>query len=314
MSIAVNIGKKTVKMAHSLVEITLLFVILLLAALVGFTAWDSNKVYGAADPSQYEIYKPSADNDGLSFLELQTINPEVIAWLTVYGTHIDYPVTQSSDNFKYVNTNAKGRYSLSGAVFVDAGCSADFSDFNTLVHGHHMDKSVMFGEIGDFSDKDYFNARHYGSLYFDGQDHGIQFFAFLHVNAYDTEVYRIKILKEEEQEAYLELLLKSAQHTRNVPVTTDDRIILLSTCSQSSTDGRSILVGRITDETFDDPFYRESLIPRIDGLSSLWEQAPLWGKIIVVALLFTLLLWLIPVRALKKRSQKRAVTNAQQRR
>ena len=294
-------------MASGFVETTLLAAILLLAALVGFTLWDSNYVYGAADPTQYEIYKPSED-DGLSFMELQAINPEVIGWLTIYGTHIDYPMVQGTDNLKYVNTDAKGRYSLSGSVFVDVDCSRDFSDFSTIVHAHHMDKDLMFGEIGNFSEKSYFDAREHGVMYFDGQDHGIQFFAFLHTSAYNTEVFRTKIVTEEEQKAYLELLLRSAMHTRNIPVTINDRIVLFATCSQSTTDGRSILVGRITNELYDDPFYTENIMPQIDSLSSFWNQVPLWGKVIITAVMFLLVFWFARMLALKKRSQKRAAT------
>ncbi|MCL2806972.1 MAG: class B sortase [Coriobacteriia bacterium] len=301
MSIAANIAIRTAKLAHGIVEIALLFAMLILVAIGCFALWDSNQLYRAAAPVQYELYKPTAGSDGLSFAELQAINPEVFGWLTVYGTNIDYPLVQNKDNLKYVNTNAKGRYSLSGAVFLDCNSSTDFSDFSSIIHAHHMDKEVMFGQIGLFSEKSYFDARQYGVLYFDGQEQGIEFFAFLHTNAYDTAVFRTKITAVEEQEAYLDLLLGMAKHTRNIAVSTNDRIVLLATCSQSSTNGRDLLVGRITSEVMQDPFAEEG--QRIDGFSSLWEQAPLWGKIVAVGLPLALLLWL--VIALKRRRDSR---------
>jgi len=307
MSVAVNIGRRAVNTAHGIVEIALLAVVLLLLAMGFYALWDSNRVYQAADSTQYGMYKPSPDNDGLSFAQLQAINPDVFAWLTVYGTNIDYPVVQGPDNLKYVNTNAKGRYSLSGAIFLDTDCNKHFSDFSSIIHAHHMEKDVMFGEIGHFSTKSYFDAREYGVLYFDGQDHGIQFFAFLHANAYDTSIFRTKIVKAEEQEAYLKLLLERATQTRDVAVSTNDRIVLLVTCSQSSTDGRYILVGRITDELYDDPFFDNTERLRIDSLSGLWQQAPFWGKTIALSGLAVLLLWLIPMLLRKRRSQKKAV-------
>ncbi|MCG4817374.1 class B sortase, partial [Collinsella aerofaciens] len=75
---------------------------------------------------------------GLSFEQLKELNPEVFGWLTVYGTNIDYPVTQGKDNWKYVNTNALGEYSLSGAIFLDYTNRKDFQDFNSILYGHHM--------------------------------------------------------------------------------------------------------------------------------------------------------------------------------
>ena len=250
---AQNMAKKAVRTANSLVNFAVLAAILLLLAFGCYALWDSNQVYNAANAAQYEIYKPTVENEGKTFQELQAINPEVFSWLTVYGTNIDYPVTQGGDNMKYVNTNAEGSYSLSGSIFLDYENSRDFSDFNSILFGHHMEKQAMFGEIGLFSDKDYFNARLYGSLYYNGTDHGLEFFAFLHTDAYDASVFAAGVSGEARQ-AYLDGLLDKAAFTRDIGVTAEDRIVLLSTCSAESTNGRDILVARITDELFDDAF------------------------------------------------------------
>jgi len=250
---AQNMAKKAVRTANSLVNFAVLAAILLLLAFGCYALWDSNQVYNAANAAQYEIYKPTVENEGKTFQELQAMNPEVFSWLTVYGTNIDYPVTQGEDNMKYVNTNAEGSYSLSGSIFLDYENSRDFSDFNSILFGHHMEKQAMFGEIGLFSDKDYFNARLYGSLYYNGTDHGLEFFAFLHTDAYDASVFAAGVSGEARQ-AYLDGLLDKAAFTRDIGVTAEDRIVLLSTCSAESTNGRDILVARVTDELFDDAF------------------------------------------------------------
>jgi sortase B len=288
--------RRAVWLANEAVDMIVLLAVLLLLAAGCYALWDSEQVYAQADSKQYEIYKPTNENDGLSFGELRKLNPEVLAWLTVYGTNIDYPVAQGDNNMKYVNTNAEGNYSLSGAIFLDSGSSPDFSDFSSILYGHHMEKKAMFGELGLFADRGYFEARRYGSLYYDGRDHGIEFFAFLHADAYDGTVFRTKITDREAQEAYLANLLDMAPHIRrDVPVTADDRIILLSTCSASSTNGRDILVGIITDTLYDDPFMTldetgKPLPPAADSLPGLWAQAPLWAKAVVVVLPLLLLL------------------------
>ena len=168
---AKQIGKRAVRIANSIVNFIVLITILLAVAFGCYALWDSDQVYNAADAARYEIYKPRAEDGGRSFGELQALNPEVFCWLTVYGTHIDYPVAQGDSNMKYVNTNAEGNYSLSGSIFLDCGNRNDFSDFNSILFGHHMEKQTMFGEIGLFSDKDYFDARPTGNLYYGGKDH-----------------------------------------------------------------------------------------------------------------------------------------------
>ena len=281
---AENIGKKAVRMANSILGLIVLSVILLLAAFGCYALWDSNQIHQAADAARYEIYKPCAEDGEKSFGELQALNPEVCSWLTVYGTNIDYPVTQGGDNMKYVNTGAEGSYSLSGSIFLDCENSRDFSDFNSILFGHHMEKQTMFGEIGLFSDKGYFDARPYGNLYYAGRDHGLEFFAFVHADAYDSSVFAAGVTGSEQQQAYLDGLLEKAAFTRDIGVTVNDRIVLLSTCSSDSTNGRDILIARITDDTFDDAFKPTEINntgtqAAADGQPGIWAWLPAWSWI-----------------------------------
>ena len=278
---AERVGRKTVKAANGILNLTVLTIIILLVSFASYAMWDSSQVYNAADAAQYEIYKPRAEDGGKSFGELQAVNPEVCSWLTVYGTNIDYPVTQGEDNMKYVNTNAEGGYSLSGSIFLDSGNSRDFSDFNSIIFGHHMEKQTMFGEIGLFSDEGYFDARPYGNLYYAGRNHGLEFFAFVHADAYDSSVFAAGVTGREQQQAYLDGLLEKATFTRDIGVTVKDRIVLLSTCSSQSTNGRDILAARITDELFNDAFKTTEINntgtqPEADGQRSAWVNIPAW--------------------------------------
>ena len=247
-------ARKAIRGTNSIINIVVLIVILMLLGFAGYALWDSKQLYASADKANYAIYKPTVENEGKSFQELQAINPEVFAWLTVYGTNIDYPVVQGKNNMKYVNTNAEGTYSLSGAIFLDCENSKDFSDFNSILYGHHMQKQVMFGEIDTFSDKNVFDSHRYGNLYFSGKNHGVEFFAFIHTSAYDSAMFDPGITQEEKKESYLNDLLKKAKHKRDIGITTKDHLILLSTCSSSSTNGRDILVGKITNRAYADPF------------------------------------------------------------
>ena len=295
----IGIGRRAVRITNGIVNLFVLSAILLLLALGGYAMWDSNQVHAAASSRQYERYKPTIESESASFADLQAINPDVFAWLTVYGTNIDYPVVQGENNMRYVNTDARGRHSLSGAIFLDSRSGPNFSDFSSIVYGHHMENQVMFGEIALFNDRSYFEARRYGMLYFEGREQGLEFFAFVYADAYDTTVFRNQITEPEEQQAYLDMLLQRAIHTRSdVPVTINDRIVLLSTCTPNSTNGRDILIGKITNETPSNPFRTEQMatvipLPGIDTLSNLWIGAGLWVQISIAAFLLLLILSVI---------------------
>jgi len=277
---AEKISRTAIKGADTIINFIVLAIIVLLLAFAGYALWDSNQIYQTADKSRYAVYKPTIADEGKSFKQLQAINPEVFAWLSVYGTNVDYPVTQAGDNSKYVNTNAEGIYSLVGSIFLDYNHSKDFSGFYNLLYGHHMEKNAMFGEIGNFSDKAMFDSHQYGNLYFDGKDHGIEFFAFVHTDAYDRMVFTSNV-NEGERQALLDYLLAKATYKRDIGVTPADRIILLSTCSSVSTNGRDILIGRINDEPFDDPFVRTETNDGkqqlyVDSKGSFFEKIPCW--------------------------------------
>ena len=257
MSVKAKTSIKLIRTVHSLFDTLVLVVILLVLAFGFYAIWDSNQIHIAASSVNYEIYKPTA-NEEATFEELQKINPDVFAWLTVYGTNIDYPVVHGDDNMRYVNTNASGRHSLSGAIFKDYRNSPNFADFNSILYGHHMENNVMFGEIGRFSEKDYFEARRYGMLFFEGREHGIEFFAFVHADANDTRIFRPNVADTNAKQAYLNFIMDTATHiSKDVSVTIDDRIVLLSTCSSESTNGRDILIAKIIDKVQKDPFEKE---------------------------------------------------------
>ena len=227
MRVAAGTVRKAIRQANGIVDTAVLIAVLLLVVVGCYAMWDSKQVHQAASAANYAVYKPTAEAGGRSFEELRAMNPEVFGWLTVYGTHIDYPVAQGPDNMKYVNTNAEGQYSLSGAIFLDSNCEQDFSGFPSILYGHHMEKNTMFGEIGLFAEKSYFDARQYGMLHYGGREHGLEFFAFVHADAYDGGVFRANIAGTQARQAYLDMLLRTAIHTRGIQANRGSRGSLL---------------------------------------------------------------------------------------
>jgi sortase B len=249
-------GVRAVRIADSVVNTAVLIIVMLALAVGAYSRWDSGQMTNAASAERYESYKPTGADMGrsLPFGELGEANPEVFAWLTVYGTGIDYPVAQAEDDMKYTSTDVWGRYSPSGGIFLDAWSNKDFSDFSSIIYGHHLENHVMFGDVSEFRDRGYFDARKYGALYYDGRWRGLQFFAFLRASAYNGHVYRVDIEDPGDRQIYLDMLIDMADYARDIGVTADDHIVLLSTCSPTETNGRDILVGKITDEVYSDPF------------------------------------------------------------
>ena len=300
------IGKKAIKAADWVINYLLLAIIMLPLAFAVYALWDSQQIYNEADKASYTVYKPTVENEGKSFREFQEINPEIIAWLTVYGTNIDYPITQGPDNMKYVNTNAEGKYSLSGSIFLHSKNNSDFSDFNSILYGHHMEKKRMFGEIGGFSDRSVFETHKYGNLYYEGNNYGIEFFAFIHTDAYNYDIFTVHVRDEMTKQNYLSNLLNLAANSRDTGVTIEDRIILLTTCSARTTNGRDILVGRITDNTFENTFFDiETKEKTPINVNITNDSTPVLMKWIPISALLLLVLTIVLILIMSNRRKRK---------
>ena len=97
---------------------------------------------------------PVVDWDGL-----KAVNDDVVAWLQVPGTQINYPVYQAEDNDRYLRHTVTGEYSVGGQLFNDCECTKPgMVDHLTLTYGHHMFDGSMFELIADMDKQETFDS------------------------------------------------------------------------------------------------------------------------------------------------------------
>ena len=252
-----RLARALIRIVSELVTLSVITFFLLMFLYASWSVYDAQRIFSGADTTVYETYKPeSGVDDSPTFAELVTINPDVLGWITVYGTGIDYPLVQGETNDSYINTSVEKKFSLSGSIFLDAANEPNFSDFNTIIHGHHMEKHEMFGDLDLFREKAFFDSHEYGNIYYGGKNHGLQFFAIIDGDAYNSKLYNPKVEDSRRQE-YLDYLEEQAHFTRDIGVTPEDHIVLLNTCASGASNARYLLMGKICDQTFEDPFPSE---------------------------------------------------------
>ena len=267
-----------VRVLDEAVNFAVLVALLALLLIGGYSLWDSKQLSSGASVQQFNEYKPTVD-DSLSFQELRELNSDVLGWLTIYGTGIDYPLVQGTDNWVYMNYAPDGSYSLSGSIFLDSQNSRDLSDYLNIIHGHHMADGVMFGDLSKFQNREFFDTHEFGNLFFIDRDYGVKIFEYMLVDAYDTKVYNP--LKEND----------------------DGK---LSTCSSEMTNGRYILAAVLCDETFEDSFYEEPTAPvrqsySLDKLVETTEIVPLWAMLAILLVLLIVVYVILTVNIKRKR-------------
>lgn len=262
-----------------------------------------------AEASDYDHYNPiEKDASSTGFETLQQLNHDVCGWISLDGTKVDYPLLQSQDNVKYLDRNAFGDYTITGSIFLDYRFNPNFTDFNTIIYGHSMASGSMFGEIKKFADKEFFDQHRYGSIYYNGRERGLEIFGILEVDAYDTEIYRTLSSNDEEHQAYYQYLLSKAKYKRDVSLTSTDKIVLLSTCFLNITNGRHILLAKITDapvKVAQDKSGEAVGTRYFDhGIPSHWIYILAFLLLIIVLLLLVLII-LIMRRDRKTKEQKK---------
>ncbi len=101
----------------------------------------------------------------IDFEELARINPDIVAWIQIPGTNIDYPVVQGDDNDAYLHRDFEGEESAAGTIFLDFESQSDMRGYNNIMYGHHMRNGSMFRDIVYYKDEDYFKEHQYFEIY-----------------------------------------------------------------------------------------------------------------------------------------------------
>ena len=167
------------------------------------------------------------------------VNPDVIGWLTIPDTRVDYPFVLCADNSYYLDRDLYGKDAAAGTLFMDFRCSEDLSDFNTIVYGHNMKNNSMFGDLSHFADTWFFDNNRYGTIFLDDGTYTLVIFAYMVVSATDEVVYDPAVDSAE----YYEYAAKYARNYRTPD--TSANVVTLSTCGYEFSGVRIVLLANI---------------------------------------------------------------------
>lgn len=183
------------------------------------------------------------------YAQLYQQNPDMVGWIKIEGTAIDYPVMHTpADPEKYLHVNFEGVYSYPGVPFVDAACTMD-SD-NLLIYGHNMPNGTMFRSLMQYQQKNFWQnhpAIVFNTLY-EEQEYEV-LAAFYDRVYYKTEdVFKfyqfIDPETEEEFDEGIAQFKEKALYDTGVNAEYGDRLITLVTCAYHTDHGRFVVVAR----------------------------------------------------------------------
>lgn len=203
-----------------------------------------------AGPETPEIEKAELPID---FEGLWEVNPEIYAWLRVPDTNIDYPVLQhmEDDQSYYLTRDIYGKSNQAGSIYTEYYNSRDFQEPNTVLYGHNMKNGSMFHNVRYFADREYFDEHEELYIYLPDKILKYQIIA-----CYEYDDRHLLGSFDFHDEAVFAEYLEDIMNPRSmyamiregVELTTEDKLVTLSTCVANKPNNRRLLQAVLVEE------------------------------------------------------------------
>ncbi|MDO5408433.1 MAG: class B sortase [Eubacteriales bacterium] len=183
----------------------------------------------------------------IDFETLQAENPDVVGWIRIPDTRIDYPILYDAEsNEKYLHTDFDGNESVYGAIYLDCDSEPDFSGWNNPIYGHHMKDGSMFKDVVKFKDPEYFKAHQYFEVYTPERTIHLKAVSCYYTGS-DGIVRKTKFKSQESYDAWLKERLEPCSYAE-MPEVSVGSVFTLVTCSYEMKDARTLLYAVEVDE------------------------------------------------------------------
>ena len=216
-------------------------------AVSGFAIWDNHQFYQSVNVQNQKLheYKPDSENQTDGFDTLRQKNPDVIGWLTIPNSNIDYPIVQSDSNTYYLNRDVYRNYSMAGSIYLDNRCSNDFTDEYSMIYGHNMTEHLMFGDLNLYQNQQFFEKNTDAFIYTPDEQYDYSVLAVLKAADSTPELFFPDKTNSNEIAAYIEE--NAIQYSTELLHTirgNPDRMYIVSlvTCTTGNTGERLLLL------------------------------------------------------------------------
>ena len=197
-----------------------------------------------------EIEKSKGESSNKYNLEnIAKINSDVVGWIKIENTNIDYPVMQNGDY--YLHRNIYKNYSSHGTPYLAEYCNIQYSD-NLIIYGHHMNDNSMFAQLDNYKKHSFYENHKYIKFYsyYNGKTIEKTYEVAI---AFKTVVYSDKGFKYynytnfsdvQELNDFIENCRKLEFYNTGIDINYGDKLITLSTCEYSKKNGRIVVIAK----------------------------------------------------------------------
>ena len=186
----------------------------------------------------YLVYKNSIESN---ISELKKINSDIIGWIKIDNTNINYPIVKGKDNDYYLNHLYDKTKNSLGSIFMDYRNNDDFSDKNTIIYGHFAKNNMMFADLAKFKDQSFYDSVSDYQIIIENDIYKVKIFSTYVSDVY-TDAWKLDFNDKEFAEWLKNTQKKSMIKSNIIPKDTD-LIVTLSTCSYEFKNARFVVVG-----------------------------------------------------------------------
>ena len=187
----------------------------------------------------------------LKVQKLQEENPDIVGWLEIEGTSINYPVLQGDDNEYYMTHNYKKQKSKNGSIFLTKDYDWSIPSSNLLIYGHNLSNGTMFQELLKYEKEDFYKKHPIIRFTTNNEDAEYEIISAFKSRVYyksEKNVFRyyyfVNAKTEAEYNEFVQNAKKASLYNIDKTAQYGDQLITLSTCSYHVEDGRFAVVGR----------------------------------------------------------------------
>lgn len=178
------------------------------------------------------------------FQKAKQSNPNVVGWIRISGTLIDYPIMYSEDNSYYLDHNSAEQEDKNGAIFMDS-LQTGWSYINML-HGHNLKSGKMFGQLVKYKEEDFCKEHAYVEIARDNRVSRYKIFSVFIADG-SNEEFPIRFADYAQYKEYFMQLLNRSMFKLDTTVRTDD-IVMLNTCSYEFSNAHFIVCAQLMEE------------------------------------------------------------------
>ena len=189
-----------------------------------------------------------------SYRNLYLKNPDMVGWIQIEGTNIDYPVMQTpADPTYYLKHDFEKNYTDYGCPFMQANCDALAPSDNLIIYGHNMKDGSMFADLAKYRSKDFWQT--HKTVWFDTElgSSAYEIFAVIHttVQADDADAFPfywfVDAASPEEFADYVSACKAQALYDTGISAQYGDKLLTLSTCDNITDNGRWLVIAKRTE-------------------------------------------------------------------